>query len=358
MANTFVVCIDGTWNAPGQIDRDPDTGEEVKTETNVVKTWQALTGRKLDLPGPCGSVAPLKNQAGEAIYLNGVGSSGSFFRRTIDGATGAGISKRILDAYQFLAERWEEGDQIFGFGFSRGAFAIRSLFGFIEQSGLPRHPSQFKEHELRSLFRCYQLGENIPCASCVKRCRIDFLGLWDTVGALLFENTLNNFHEIHPGNVTNVCHALALDEQREQFCPDLFPSQNVGQSVKEVWFAGAHSNVGGGYSDQNLSNIALFWILLNASQAGLTLNLNEVPGWYAEDIQGHRRPSYDNFWRGMGAIGSIVAGFGLYKACRSIPEDHRVHESVCELMEHGYKPRAARNNGQLRDSAVELWGFD
>ncbi|QPI53504.1 DUF2235 domain-containing protein [Massilia antarctica] len=93
-------------------------------------------------------MAPLKWGTGSALYLNGVGSRGTKFADTFDGATGTGTSERIRDAYRFLAERYEAGDRIFGFGFSRGAFALRSLVGFIEAVGLPQLPSLIKDDEL------------------------------------------------------------------------------------------------------------------------------------------------------------------------------------------------------------------
>ena len=284
MAKTYIVCIDGTWNAPGQIDRDPITELETKApQTNVAKVWQAFTGVPLDTERSYGTIAPLKNSPGAAMYLNGVGSQGSRGAQMIGGVTGTGTSERIRDAYRFLAERWEFGDRIFGFGFSRGAFAVRSLAGFIEYVGMPKRTSLLKEDELADLFASYRSGLP-PKLSWMQECTIEFLGLWDTVGALAFGKSFNNFHRLSPTNVRKICHALALDEQRPQFKPTFFETNSVLQSVENVWFAGAHSNVGGGYVDANLSNIALFWMLRKANERGLNVLLPDIPGFKNEDV--------------------------------------------------------------------------
>ncbi len=357
MPTTYVVCIDGTWNAPGQTDTDPVTDEEsVPTQTNVAKLWEALTGRTLASERPYGVVASLKNSPGVAIYLNGVGSAGSLISKKFEGATGTGTSERIRDAYRFLAERWVDGDQIFGFGFSRGAFAIRSLVGLIEFVGLPRWPSLIKEDELSNLYRAYQSHDPAPNLSWMQPCEINFLGLWDTVGSLAFGDTFNNFHRLNPLNVRKICHALALDEQRRQFQPTFFESNYAGHTVEQVWFAGAHSNIGGGYSNANLSNIALFWMLRKASEAGLKAELQDIRGYNFETVQ-RVRDSWAEFWRDLKVVGEFIENRGWQKVPRMIPDGHKVHESVLEAMQKiAYVPIAQRSGAPI-DAAVEPWGF-
>ena len=138
MAKTWIVCIDGTWNQPGQKDRDPVTAAETAAPSNVVRTWEALANTSLTADFYYGSIAPIKPKIlftgveGEVIYLAGIGTSGTVETHVLEGTTGTGTSERIRDAYRFLAERYHQGDRIYGFGFSRGAFAIRSLAGFID----------------------------------------------------------------------------------------------------------------------------------------------------------------------------------------------------------------------------------
>jgi uncharacterized protein (DUF2235 family) len=151
MAKTWIVCIDGTWNQPGQRDRDPISAKEEATSSNIVRTWEALADRPLARTFYYGSIAPIRPKIlftgveGEVIYLSGIGTSGTVKHQLLEGATGTGTSERIRDAYRFLAQRYHSGDRIFGFGFSRGAFAIRSLAGFLDLAGLPTEPRSLKE---------------------------------------------------------------------------------------------------------------------------------------------------------------------------------------------------------------------
>ena len=161
---TLVVCIDGTWNHPGQKDVDPVEKFGQVSETNVLRVYRFLTGiqHASSVQITHGLVRPLTTSSattenlGEAIYLSGVGSAGTYVAKAWEGATGTGTSERILEAYQFLAERFEEHDRIFGFGFSRGAFAVRSLAGFLEVAGLPAPRRTLNEVELDDLYRTYR----------------------------------------------------------------------------------------------------------------------------------------------------------------------------------------------------------
>ncbi|TMA55920.1 MAG: DUF2235 domain-containing protein [Deltaproteobacteria bacterium] len=207
MAKTWVICIDGTWNQPGQKDKDPITAKEEATLSNVVRTWQALANIPLATDFYYGSIAPIKPKIlftgveGEVIYLAGIGTSGTVETHILEGATGTGTSERIRDAYRFLAERYRQGDRIYGFGFSRGAFAIRSLAGFIDLAGLPKQPRALKEEELLEIYDAYMDGKLVDKAHYgTIDTMLDFIGVWDTVGALAFGRTLGNFHRINPGN--------------------------------------------------------------------------------------------------------------------------------------------------------------
>ncbi len=364
--STLVVCIDGTWNHPGQIDLDPDSKEkiEINAKTNVARTWEALTGRTLDpkLPQSYGIIASLVAQPGaiaqpgEAIYLNGIGSIGNVVGRYIDGLTGRGISERICDAYRFLAERYVAGDEIFGFGFSRGAFAVRSLAGFLHSAGLPASKRLLGEEEVEKLYDRYRAGDsfaNEPSGDVARPAPVRFLGLWDTVGALALDQ---DSHKISPPNVAQIKHALALDEVRRAFRPDYWDSSAAPTaSVDEVWFSGVHSNVGGGYTVDDHSNIALFWVLAEANLAGLNINLRSVFGYDREIATQRLRESYAEVLERLGLFGNFIERLQLGREVRTIQTGQRVHASVFERMRESpggsYVPLARLHNGQQFDPA-------
>lgn len=330
MSRNLVICIDGTWNAPGQKDRDPVIETETGTRTNVLITWELLTGVKVDPARPYGAITRLCASDGVALYLNGVGSEGSKLQQTWEGVAGTGTSARIRDAYRFLAERWEPGDRIYGFGFSRGAYAVRSLFSFIEKTGIPERCTLVKEEELFELFRNYQ-NNTASVSDGRQPAHLEFLGVWDTVGALAFGTRFGGKHNINPVSVEHVYHALALDETRRFFRPSVFPQPlNGGQNINETWFCGAHSNIGGGYADENLSNIALYWILQKARAHGLNADLVNSIGWLIESVEGTRRNSYQEFFRQLNMLGELIASLGLGKDAREIPQHHYLHQSVLE----------------------------
>lgn len=358
MSNTWVVCIDGTWNAPGQTDKDPIEDKEAVTKTNVQITWESICQQTLSDTSPYGSIASLVGQAGEAVYINGVGSSGSQRWRNFEGTTGTGTWERIMDAYRFLAQRWQPGDRIFGFGFSRGAYALRSLMGFIDFVGLPLNRRLPSDSEMDDLFASYrERPKNYQLSAGMQAASIYFTGVWDTVGALAFGESFNDFHVESPRNIVNFRQALALDEQRRQFIPTYYGDADSNQSILEVWFAGAHSNVGGGYVDANLSNITLFWLLNQAKGLDLEVDLTLIPGWTVQCPEGERRPSYTEFWGNYPDLGPIVERLGLLKVARTIEPGQKLHASVVEAMKHGYKPAAKPVNGDLASIAVEDWGF-
>lgn len=352
MPRTYVICIDGTWNKPGQIDKDLTCNEPLHTEekivpTNVVLTWQALTRRQLDEQRYYGSVAPLADQDGEALYLNGVGSTGSFLQKYFDGGTGTGTSERIHDAYHFLAERYRPGDSIFGFGFSRGAFAVRSLAGFIDYAGLAGDARSVSREELLDAYGRYRERDWIN-----KRIGtpVRFLGLWDTVGALAFGKSFNHYHQTSPANLEYVAHALALDEQRSAFAPELWKVPNGAKTqLNETWFSGVHSNVGGGYRDAGLSAIAMFWVLKEANKAGLAIDLKKALDYTVENSAGLIRNSYREFWSEI-PLGAVFENLKLGKKARDVALDGRVHASVFDrLKAHDvYTPAAALAAGAWR----------
>ena len=278
----LVVCFDGTWN-------NVDTNG--KNSTNVEKIAQAVKGDSGDIPQI-------------TLYLRGVGSTGHRIQRIIDGAIGRGVDDNIRSAYQFLAQNYLpkrgdgaggqiEADEIFLFGFSRGAFSARSLAGFIGSAGLlMRHHL----HRLEDAWAYYRkVGERTSRKFCNEfecECHHDpeikFLGVWDTVGALgiptstvdlpLLEKD-TEFHDTTPSKIVkNAFHALAIDEYRDEFVPTLWTGETpTGAKIEQMWFAGAHSDVGGGYTNRELANIPLCWMAEKAQDCGLKLDVDLLP---------------------------------------------------------------------------------
>ncbi|WP_448189493.1 DUF2235 domain-containing protein [Azospirillum sp. sgz301742] len=347
----YVVCIDGTWNSPGAVDKDPITQEEAACPTNVERMWNALSGRALDNKVCYGRICDLKNEPGEAAYFDGVGSAGTVLDKCFEGSTGTGTSERIRDAYRFLAERWDSGDEIHIFGFSRGAFAARSLAGFLNRVGLPAERSMLDDAAIAKLYEPYRTRTPGPLPEGHVPAAVTFVGVWDTVGALAFGKGFNNFHETSPGNVERVAHALALDERREAFGPTFWgPKTGQTKFVREVWFPGVHSNVGGGYADAKLSDITLSWMIQQAKAAGLSFDASAIARVDSAAAFGEIRDSYKEFMGKFSVVGGLLAKVNWEAVPRTILDGQSIHEAVRERMEHDagspYVP-AARLPGKL-----------
>lgn len=254
----LIVFFDGTWNTP-------DKGSEI---TNVVKLLRAIPARDGDISQIC-------------YYDRGVGT-GDFTDRIIGGASGKGLTENVIDGYRFLGNNYAPGDEIYIFGFSRGAYTARSLAGFIGITGM---------HKPSSLG--WPLEEVIKVCHCdmdrdAKRAAIDDLkadafadvqircvGVWDTVGSLGIPGDFGRkfylkpylFPDVELGEIVDVAlHGVAIDEKRSAFSPTLWVSADgkptrEGQIVEQVWLPGVHSNIGGSYADSGLSDIALDWMV-------------------------------------------------------------------------------------------------
>ncbi|MGB5201118.1 MAG: DUF2235 domain-containing protein, partial [Sedimenticolaceae bacterium] len=215
---------------------------------------------------------------------------------TVGGGWGSGFEVNIEEAYTFLADNYTEGDEIFIFGFSRGAAQARSLCGLIEwfggfptkndvyyvprivtrylrAQGKPESPTLWEELNQRRQARGSQPLDAIQKANIV------FLGVWDTVLALGSRllaggGTTRKEKKFHtraapPKKVMHVRHALAIDESRHDFQPEVFDGGTSHPSLQQRWFAGVHSDVGGGLQWDGLANCALRWMTQEAAAAGL-----------------------------------------------------------------------------------------
>ena len=286
MDKRIVVLSDGTGNSSAAIWR-----------TNVWRTFEALD---------------LSNSDQVAFYDDGVGTSSFKPLAILGGAFGYGLKRNVINIYKFVCRNYQnDDDEIFGFGFSRGAFTIRVLTGLILDQGLVQGTNEIELDRLATAaFQDYRrrryhtvwweiLSKDhvIPPSKTAPNNRpvnkIRFLGLWDTVAAYglpIDEMTRGVNRWIWPlelpsrvldPRVQRACHALALDDERTTFHPVLWdesaqvppdPDQERDLSderISQVWFSGMHSNVGGGYPDDSLARIPQYWIMTEAQKCGL-----------------------------------------------------------------------------------------
>ena len=291
MPKKIVLLSDGTGNSAGRL-----------FKTNVWRLYDAL-----DLSGG-GQVAS---------YNDGVGTSSFKPLAILGGAVGWGLKRNVLDLYSFLCRNYEPGDDIYAFGFSRGAFTIRVLVGLIVRQGLvPFTTEPQLGRDAREAYRSYRRqryrsrlrveapfrfardtairagsalrGRGSARAPEPRRVKIRFLGLWDTVDAYglpvdELQRAWDNYfwplsipdRELSP-IVTRACHAVSLDDERNTFHPVLWDERDEPlvahldqERISQVWFAGVHSNIGGGYPDDALSNVTLDWMMGEADRNGL-----------------------------------------------------------------------------------------
>lgn len=225
---------------------------------------------------------------------------------TRDVIEGRGINRQIRRSYGLLASRYRPGDRIFMFGYSRGAYAVRSLAGVIDRIGLLRQ-DHATERNIRQAYRHYQsetakeVTRDFARAYCHDEVQIEMLGLFDTVKALgfrapvlwRFTEAKHGFHNHDLGPVTqHGFHALAHDERRIAYVPVLWDTDghDAGR-VEQVWFRGSHGDVGGMlggfHAARPLSNIPLVWMLEHAESCGLSL----PAGWRSRFPEDANAPS-------------------------------------------------------------------
>lgn len=304
----LVLCFDGTWNALA----DPTA------LTNVVKLANLVTVSSGDIEQV-------------SYYNSGVGSGGPI-DRYLGGLFGAGLKSNVKRGLTFLALNYEKADEIYIFGFSRGAYTARALAGVIGSAGIPVDISNVETHwniyqQMAKLRPDHRLPKDSPKRKAavdaiellrkelVKYSRntnddeteledvpIACVGVWDTVGAYgipsgfglsglarSFTYWTRGFRDTHFGSAVKLgLHAVAIDERRRPFAPTFWtlrPPRSEEKAedkprkfpVEQVWFPGVHSNVGGGYVDRGLSDLALAWIMAEVQQrTGLRFNEQEA----------------------------------------------------------------------------------
>jgi uncharacterized protein (DUF2235 family) len=336
----LVICMDGTWN---DADRASSDGEG---RTNVARLH--------DLVRTSGTRMPQVK-----LYHKGVGNGG-WWEKALGGATGWGLSHNVQQCYDWLSEHYEPGDEIWLFGFSRGAFTARSLAGLIRNASVlrPEHRahvgnaydlyrSRAKEKHPKAedsiLFRqAYGYGEQRIAITCV--------GVWDTVGSLgvptsgplgWYTRKRYGFHDVTLSSwVQNAFHALAIDERRKPFAPTLWEVRDEDvrdgtrkQRVEQAWFAGVHSNVGGGYTDTRLSDIALDWMLRRAGSCGL-----ELDPWNEElDCCGTLYDSMSWYYKALGVFPRPIGAAHLHEDGTPMHTFEYVHRTAFER-QRTFKP--------------------
>lgn len=315
MPKNIIICCDGTGNEFG------------KNNTNVVKMFGLAT----------------KDDADKQIayYAPGVGTGGWEYdeneqlRAKTDAATGGGLQKNINDAYQYLMRFYNSGDNIYLFGFSRGAFTVRSLAGMLHKCGLL---ASDLDNMLEYAAKMYNTADNDDIAGKFKKtfsraCPVHFIGVWDTVESLAM-NAGKKFHNAKLNSeVGHGYHAVALDEVRDKFPPSLWEERD---NVEQVWFAGMHSNVGGWYDETGLSDIALKWMAEKAKKHGMLLDESELEKITGDpmDVQHN---SHTGFWKVIG------------RHIRELPAGAKVHSSVKQRLD---QPVKVNDDGHLEDMAA------
>ncbi len=264
----IVLCCDGTWNTPDQ------TSDGHVTQTNVTKV--ASTVADVD-PGGVRQLV---------FYQPGVGTSP--WERLRGGAFGFGLSRGVQDVYRYIVNNYEPGDELFFFGFSRGAYMARSTAGLIRNAGILRRENIDQVRAAYELYRDRVVRPRDIESRLFRRsfshpdAGVTFIGVWDTVGALGIPwscigavDRLNRRWAFHDtalsSSVRAAFQALAVDEARKPFEPAIWrPKPDVrDQRVEQVWFSGVHSDVGGGYPASGLADITLGWMADRAQSCGL-----------------------------------------------------------------------------------------
>ena len=267
MAKNIVICCDGTGNEYGPLN------------SNVVELYRAL----------------VQDDERQACYYHpGVGTEGSPTSRNRVEACfsivagmgfGAGLLQYVGDAYRYLMQTYEDGDQIYLFGFSRGAYTVRALSGMLHMYGLLQSgndgliPYVLKMFARRSrkaggMEAIFEVADGFK-ATYSRKVTIHMVGVWDTVSSVgIVWDPLKLPYTARNPIMKNGRHAISIDERRCFFINNLWGAPFPGQDIKQVWFAGVHSDIGGSYpSDESgLSQITLQWMLCEAVKLGLLVD--------------------------------------------------------------------------------------
>lgn len=366
MPKNIVICCDGT-----------DNKLTLNENTNVIHLFRCLG----------------KGPDQVAYYSPGVGTIapdnfGGKFKRMMytikDKVMAGSLEKNVRDAYIYLMNHYEEGDKVFLFGFSRGAYTVRMLAGLLRMFGLLhtgnenhlRYVIEIYSKENKSAARENDEGSVFELAGMFKKSfsrevKIEFMGIWDTVVAVGVFNYIAFPYTSKLDNVKKVRHALAIDERRKHY--KHYPVNEGHKNLKEVFFAGVHSDVGGSYPEETsgLSKITLKWMIDELRNSGLRLDpdcvdryvlgLKNKRGGKAYFPPDHKTPIHNSlttlfiagdfmprfrFSKTKGLLGHMKIDFSLWPG-RDVPEGATIHQSVWDKIDQtDYKPR------NLKDRAL------
>lgn len=351
MTKQIVVCLDGTWNDPIE-------------QTNVYRLFQMLPGeeRQVEENGPIRSHLARSSEQLAAFYLTSVGNGGRT-QGLLGGTQGIGLHDSMIDAYILISQVYQRGDKIWLFGFSRGAWAARSLGAFIAHSGLiaaSEADDDSAADHAENIWLIYKDDRGKKRGTRFWKQHdetpIRMIGVWDTVGQLgvplfnglrLVDRAELRFlkfrnRELGP-RVEHGRQALAIDEERADFTPTPWDER---EGIKQVWFAGAHADVGGGYENHALSDIALEWMMqeVNDLDAGLRLSSSQLSEALAPDgLQDRHDETRGPVWRTRPSKE------------RKIADDAELHPSVLlRLRERSdYRPKALEDIPACADFYVQ-----
>ncbi len=335
MSKNIVILCDGTWCDP-----------EDNTNVNIF--------RQLCVDD--------ESQSQIIFYDSGIGTK--WYNRIRGGIFGNGLSNNVKEAYKFLAKNYEKGDKVYLLGYSRGAYTVRSLAGFIYKCGLlkktflKKNKKKFtkKINQLYTLYKKDRQQKMKKQKSINIKCPVEFVGVWDTVGALGIpiyflkkpSASLFQFHDtqINP-EIANAYQAVSIDDQREAFeHTPLMQNKSIknnNQSITEVWFPGVHGDVGGGKKkddntpDRSHSDLALKWMIDNAQKCGVKFKADLDGYEFKYDIT---REHTDNY--------SPIFGS---KIERKIKDGAKVHKEVLKKIKalKSYTPVALHRKLNLSD---------
>jgi uncharacterized protein (DUF2235 family) len=271
MSKNIVICCDGTGNEYGD------------NNSNVVKLYSTLI---IDGRRQVGYYHPGVGTMGAPTATNKVSEAWSIVMGL---AFGAGLLTNVGDAYRYLMNTYEDGDNIYLFGFSRGAYTVRALAGVLHMYGLlcPGNdgliPYITKMYARRTrtaagMTHTFKVADGFKATFC-RDCPLHFVGVWDTVSSVgwIWDPLKLPYTGRNP-EMKNGRHAVSIDERRCYFRNNLWGDPFPGQSIKQVWFAGVHSDVGGSYAaaESGLSQITLEWMLCEAVPLGLLVDSSMV----------------------------------------------------------------------------------
>jgi len=277
MSRNIVLCCDGTAN------------EFARDRTNVVKLFYTLD------QDPSAQLSYYHPGVGTMEAMGAITTAGRKITKLLGQAIGYGLEADIRDAYVFLMNNFQEGDRLFLFGFSRGAYTVRSvaallhMYGLIRKGNEPLVPYAIRMQMAITKLRkdksrpsevsaYFELAKEFKEHFCAGECAPHFVGIWDTVSSVgWIENPLRLPYVANSPNIAIGRHAIAIDERRAFFRSNLWhpaPQDGGPKDLKQVWFPGVHCDVGGGYpeAESGLSKIPLQWMLAEAEAAGLRVD--------------------------------------------------------------------------------------